>query len=61
MDSVDHALTWIFGISLVLILLAYYVGTVADVNAFGGQFNNLLKTLTGRNAAGNFAAYPTGG
>ena len=58
MDSVDHALTWIFGISLVLVLLAYYVGTVADTNALFGNFNNLLKTVTGRNAAGNFAPYP---
>ena len=58
MDSVDHALTWIFGISLVLVLLAYYAGTVADVNAFSGAFNSLLQTVTGRNSAGNFAAYP---
>ena len=62
MDTVDKALTWIFFISLVLVLVAYYVGTRSTVSAFSTAIDSLLMTVTGRNpATGNFAGYPTGG
>ena len=59
MNTVDKALTWIFGISLVLILVAYYVGTKSTVGAFSQAIDSLLLTLTGRDASGKFASYPT--
>lgn len=62
MDTVDRALTWIFFISLVLVLVAYYVGTKSTVSAFSTAFDNLLLTVTGRITSGKnqgaFAGYP---
>lgn len=44
-----------------LIAVAYYVGLVSDVNAVGGNLLSIFNGLSGRNSAGNFANYPTGG
>ena len=60
MDEVDKALRYIFIISLVLVLVAYWAGTRGVANAFGTQLNQLILTVTGRNAQGQFAAYPSG-
>lgn len=51
---------YLFVLALVLIGVAYYAGLTTDANAVGGQVNTLLKTSTGRNAAGQFGAYPGG-
>lgn len=58
MDTVDKALTWIFVISLVLVLVAYYVGTQSTVSSFSAAINSFLQTLTGRDSTGAFAGYP---
>lgn len=58
MDTVDKALTWIFAISLVLVLVAYYVGTKSTVGAFSQAIDSLLLTVTGRNSSGAFSGYP---
>ena len=60
MDTVDRALQWIFIISLVLVLVAYWAGTRGVANAFFTGFNSLLLTVTGRDSSGKFAAYPGG-
>lgn len=51
---------YLFILALVLIGVAYYAGLSTDATAVGNQVNQLLKTGTGRNSAGNFAAYPGG-
>jgi len=58
MDELDKALRYIFILSLVLIAVAYYAGTQRVLEAIGKQVNTLILTSTGRNAQGNFAAYP---
>ena len=60
MDTIDRSLQWIFAISLILVLVAYWAGTRGVLNAFFTGFNSLLLTTTGRNAQGQFAAYPSG-
>ena len=53
-------LKWFGILSLALILVAYFKGSVA----VGGAFANMIQTIsyawTGRNAQGNFANYPGG-
>lgn len=58
--SVSTLLGWMFVLMAALIALVYFKGTVADINAIGANGVNLSYALTGRNAQGNFAAYPTG-
>jgi hypothetical protein len=57
----EKAMFYIFVLSLVLVGLAYYVGLSTDAATFFAGARNLVSTATGRNAAGQFAAYPTGG
>lgn len=61
MEEVDRALGMLFVLSIVLILVAYYVGAVSDIKVFGGALNTLLLTATGRNSSGQFAGYAGGG
>lgn len=49
---------YIFLLMLVLILVAYYVGTQSVVGSLSGAAVNIGNMLTGRNAQGNFVAYP---
>ncbi len=60
MDTIDTALGYIFTLSVILILVAYFAGFVADAQAFTTAINTLGLTFTGRNAQGQFAGYPTG-
>ncbi len=60
METFQTALRYIFVLSVILILVAYWAGTRGVANAFGTQLNDLILTATGRNAQGQFAAYPTG-
>ena len=57
----DKAVTYIFWLSLFLIAVAYYAGTTKVLNAVGTNVGSVILTSTGRNAAGQFANYPTGG
>ncbi len=57
----DKLITYLFLLSLVLVAVAYYVGLKSDAATIGAQANAILQTATGRNAAGTFASYPTGG
>jgi hypothetical protein len=59
-DDLNIALFYIFILSLVLLVAAYFAGVSTDVQSFSAAFKSLLLTATGRNAQGNFAAYPGG-
>lgn len=58
MDKTVRSIFWLMAL---LVVLAYFAGFAADVNAIAGAGTKLSYALTGRNAQGNFAAYPTGG
>lgn len=60
MGDVDQIIAYTFLIAILLVIVAYYAGFVADIQAFGASLNTLILTATGRNSAGQFAAYPTG-
>ncbi len=45
-------------LSGLLILVAYYQGVKTDAGAFGDLLVKVGNTFTGRNQAGQFAAYP---
>lgn len=46
---------------ILLVIFAYHVGFTQDVAQVGTSLNTLFLTASGRNSAGAFAAYPTGG
>lgn len=59
---VDDAIRYIFILSLILILVAYFAGTQRVAETFGTQITNLIDVVTGRvPSTGQFASYPTGG
>lgn len=51
---------YIFLLMLVLIMVAYYVGTQSVVSSLSSAFVNIGNMLTGRNAQGQFQSYPGG-
>jgi hypothetical protein len=51
---------WVFLLLALLIAAAYYVGVSTDFSAFSNGSRTILYALTGRNAQGEFAAYPGG-
>ena len=53
--------SYLFWLSVLLIMAAYFVGVSTDASVFGGVINTLGNTFTGRNAQGQFASYPSGG
>jgi hypothetical protein len=53
-------ITYLFILSLVLVVVAFYAGASTDATAFGKVFNGILNTATGRNSSGQFASYPGG-
>jgi hypothetical protein len=61
MDEVGRTARYLFILALVLILVAYYAGTNQLGQTLFSGVNQLGLTFTGRNAQGQFAAYPTGG
>lgn len=60
-DDLSIALWYVFVLSLVLILVAYYKGVQTDTQQFSQAFQSLLNTATGRDKNGNFVAYPKQG
>jgi hypothetical protein len=47
-----------FILIFLLIVVAYYKGTIEIVTNGGGVVNTIFKTLQGRDKDGNFANYP---
>lgn len=61
MSEVDVAIRYIFILSVILILVAYWAGTTKVASTFGTQLSNLINVSTGRNPqTGNFSSYPGG-
>lgn len=58
MGEVDKAMTYIFWLSMILIGVAYYAGSVKVLNSLGTNLGSLILTATGRDSGGKFAAYP---
>lgn len=57
----DQTIRYIFLLSALLIVVAYFVGAATDVNSLANGVVKLSYALTGRTPQGQFAAYPTGG
>ena len=49
---------WLFVLALVMIVLVYFVGARALIQAIAPAFVQIDYAVTGRNARGNFANYP---
>ena len=60
MDEIERTTRYLFILALMLILVAYWAGANKLLGTTIGGVNTLGLTYTGRNAAGQFAAYPTG-
>lgn len=61
MDEVSTSIRYIFILSLVLILVAYYAGTKNVIQVLGQQLSGVVAVSTGRNPqTGAFANYPSG-
>lgn len=43
-----------------LIAGAFYAGLSTDLGSFSAGLNNIINTLQGRTASGQFASYPSG-
>lgn len=58
----DSTIRYIFLLSALLIIVAYFVGAATETNSLASGLTKLTMAVTGRNpATGNFANYPTGG
>lgn len=58
----DDTVRYIFLLSALLIVVAYFVGASTDTNSLANGVYKLVLGVTGRNPqTGNFANYPTGG
>lgn len=58
METADRTIRYLFILALILILVAYWFGAEKLTGTTLGGINTLGLTFTGRNAAGQFAAYP---
>lgn len=54
----DRALFYGFALSVLLIVVVFFVGVSTDAESLGGVVNSLAKTFTGRTQSGQFAQYP---
>jgi hypothetical protein len=61
MDDFGRYVRYLFVLSVLLLFFAYWAGANKLLGTSIAGVNTLGLTFTGRNAAGNFAAYPTGG
>ena len=60
METADRTIRYLFILAVILILVAYYVGSQKLAGTFFGGVNTLGLTFTGRDAGGKFASYPGG-
>ena len=58
MDTLNRTVSYLFILSLILIVVAYWAGSNAVLGTLFSGVNTLDLTATGRNAQGQFAAYP---
>ena len=57
----DKTIQYIFLLSALLIVVAYFVGAATETNSLASGLTKLVMAVTGRNAQGQFASYPSGG
>ncbi len=57
-DDVLVAIRYIFILSVILILVAYWAGSKSLFSTAGTQLTNLIYAATGRTSGGTFANYP---
>ncbi len=60
MDTVNKALWYLFVMGVILVLVAYWIGSTNLLSTVFSGGNTLLRTSTGQGANG-FNAYPTTG
>lgn len=58
MDELDKALFYIFVLSMILVVVAYYAGSTSVLQQLGQSLSSIILTATGRDSNGKFAAYP---
>ena len=58
MDTLNRTVSYLFILSLILIVVAYYAGSQAVLGTIFSGVNTIGDTYTGRNAQGQFATYP---
>lgn len=56
----NQFLTYLFIVSIVLVLAVYYVGVTNDLTTFKDAAVAVIQVGTGRDAQGQFANYPGG-
>lgn len=61
MDTLSRTISYLFILSLVLIVVAYWAGSNAVIGTIFSGTTAVGNTFTGRDSTGKFAAYPTGG
>lgn len=58
----DSTIRYIFLLSALLIVVAYFVGAATETNSLANGIVKLVMAVTGRNPqTGQFASYPSGG
>jgi hypothetical protein len=57
----DSTIRYIFLLSALLIIVAYFVGAATETNALVAGIIKIWYAATGRTSSGAFAAYPAGG
>ena len=60
-DEAGRTIRYLFVLAVLLVVLAYFAGANKLAQTGLSGLNTLGLTFTGRNAAGQFAAYPGGG
>ncbi len=61
MSEIERTIRYLFILGFLLIVVAYWAGSNKILGTLFSGVNTLDLTATGRNAQGQFAAYPTGG
>jgi len=61
MDAFERTIRYLFILALVLIAVAYYVGSTGLLQTGFNGVNQLGLTYTGRTSSGAFANYPSAG
>jgi hypothetical protein len=59
MNEVEAAIRYIFVLSFILIIVAYWAGSTQILSTGGKTLVSILQTSTGRDVNGKFASYPS--
>lgn len=59
MNEVDAAIRYIFVLSFILIIVAYWAGSTQLLQQGGKTLLSIIYGSTGRDSSGKFASYPT--